>query len=185
MDTPRQDIRITKTKKALERAMLELLEKKKFKKITVNDICQQAMVSRSTFYLHFEDKYQLMFFCLENEHRCLQEEIGKQTPKEFIRSMLARIQQRKKIYKNLFGAELDMELAKMLQASFKNVITGLLESREQAGEKLAGPIPLLAAYYSAGLAGMTYWWMEAGFTHSLEEMAACQYALISPVLQDF
>ena len=50
-----QDIRITKTHMALSKTLMDLLEKKSFQKITVNDICQDAMVSRSTFYMHFED----------------------------------------------------------------------------------------------------------------------------------
>jgi putative transcriptional regulator len=36
------------------------LRTKSFAKITVNDICDTAMVSRSTFYTHFEDKFFLL-----------------------------------------------------------------------------------------------------------------------------
>lgn len=38
----------------MDRAFLELLEKKDFAYITVKEICQVAGVNRSTFYLHYE-----------------------------------------------------------------------------------------------------------------------------------
>ena len=41
-------------------AFLQLLTNKTFEELYVKDIVQTANVSRSTFYLHFIDKYQLM-----------------------------------------------------------------------------------------------------------------------------
>ncbi len=38
----------------MDRAFLELLEKKDFSYITVKEICERAGVNRSTFYLHYE-----------------------------------------------------------------------------------------------------------------------------------
>lgn len=38
----------------MDKAFLELLEKKDFSYITVKEICQTAGVNRSTFYLHYE-----------------------------------------------------------------------------------------------------------------------------------
>jgi len=40
-------------------AVLKLLNRRNFEKITVNDICEEALVSRATFYAHFNDKYDL------------------------------------------------------------------------------------------------------------------------------
>ena len=38
----------------MDKAFLELLEKKDFEFITVKEICEKAGVNRSTFYLHYE-----------------------------------------------------------------------------------------------------------------------------------
>ena len=38
----------------MDKAFLELLEKKDFAFITVKEICESAGVNRSTFYLHYE-----------------------------------------------------------------------------------------------------------------------------------
>lgn len=54
------DRRQKKTKRAIFMAMNQLLIKKRYDKITVADILQEADISRSTFYDHFESKDDLL-----------------------------------------------------------------------------------------------------------------------------
>ncbi len=49
--------RTAKTKREIKHAFICLLNKKPINKITVNEISELAEISRSTFYLHFEDVY--------------------------------------------------------------------------------------------------------------------------------
>ena len=58
----KQDLRITKTYRALTEAFFELLSQKKFEDITVNEICNRAVVRRATFYKHFGDKFEFFVF---------------------------------------------------------------------------------------------------------------------------
>ena len=55
-----QDRRITKTRKAIYTAFLQLLNKKSFETITVQEIIDLADVGRSTFYSHYESKELLL-----------------------------------------------------------------------------------------------------------------------------
>lgn len=55
-----QDKRTVKTEKAIREAFLALLRKKDIDQVTVNDICEAAMISRNTFYGHYADKYLLL-----------------------------------------------------------------------------------------------------------------------------
>ena len=57
-----KDLRVYKTKSALVNAMHELITKKKFEDITVQNLCDIAMVRRATFYLNFTDKLDLFSF---------------------------------------------------------------------------------------------------------------------------
>ena len=52
-----QDLRVIKTKKNIEESFLRLLEKKSFSEITVQNILDEALINRSTFYKHYSDKY--------------------------------------------------------------------------------------------------------------------------------
>lgn len=53
------DIRIAKTKNSIVNAFLELRSKKEIEKITVKELCEKAMINKSTFYSHFSDIYAL------------------------------------------------------------------------------------------------------------------------------
>ncbi len=49
-----------RTKNFFYEALIDLVHKKGFSQITVKDIVQQAGYNRSTFYLYFEDKFELL-----------------------------------------------------------------------------------------------------------------------------
>lgn len=53
------DIRIVKTKNSIINAFLELRSKKPIEKITVKELCEKALINKSTFYSHFMDIYAL------------------------------------------------------------------------------------------------------------------------------
>lgn len=54
------DLRIRRTKKSIRDAFFELIEEKGFDSVTVKDITDRALISRNTFYLHYEDKFDLL-----------------------------------------------------------------------------------------------------------------------------
>jgi hypothetical protein len=54
------DRRIQKTKKALTEALIHLILEKGYEKVTIQNIIDKANVGRSTFYIHYESKEQLL-----------------------------------------------------------------------------------------------------------------------------
>ena len=50
----------------MNNALINLLDKKDFEDITVKEICQAASVNRSTFYLHYDNTYDLLKETIEN-----------------------------------------------------------------------------------------------------------------------
>lgn len=61
----KEDLRIVRTRKLLSGTLLDMMEEDSIEKISVIDLCNRAMVNRATFYAHFEDKYHLLAFALE------------------------------------------------------------------------------------------------------------------------
>ncbi len=59
-----EDLRSRRTKKLLYEALLRLLKKKSFQEITVNDICREAMLHRTTLYKYFNNKYDLLEYAI-------------------------------------------------------------------------------------------------------------------------
>lgn len=60
----KKDIRKIRTEKFLSDALLELLSQKSLEEISVRDVCEKAMINRSTFYKTFVDIYDLFEFII-------------------------------------------------------------------------------------------------------------------------
>ncbi|WP_270164508.1 TetR/AcrR family transcriptional regulator [Paenibacillus sp. SYP-B4298] len=169
-----EDIRITKSREAILQAMETLLKQKPFRKITVNDICQTAVVGRTTFYSHFEDKYKLISYVLQQEQQWLEDIILKSPPHEVILNVLLDIQQNKRLYYNLFVVEVSEELQRLLQDTFNRFFTNILLVCKAEGVQLPSEsLPLLVAYYTNGVVGMILWWAENDFSMPAEEVTSC------------
>lgn len=172
------DLRIKKTQLALVNAMFTLLEDRKFAKITVNDLCTEAMISRSAFYVHFEDKYSLLHFCMSELKIRLFEETGKLNTKERIKDILHRIKSNIKVYKNLMMSELDAELMEMMRQSFHADFEKLLKEKKKKGIDLPGPPEIISTYIAAGIASAITFWISQNMPYSIDEMAECLYCLL-------
>ena len=48
------------TKRILKESLLELMQTKSISKITIKEICDLSDMSRSTFYLHYQDQFELL-----------------------------------------------------------------------------------------------------------------------------
>lgn len=55
-----EDRRIKKTKKALRKSLFKLLEEKNISQITVTELALAADINRSTFYIYYDDVYDMM-----------------------------------------------------------------------------------------------------------------------------
>ncbi len=60
MKKTKTDLRVLKTRKAIKDAFLILIQTKGYDRITIQDIADEAMINRNTFYLHYVDKFDLM-----------------------------------------------------------------------------------------------------------------------------
>lgn len=55
----KQDLRVIKTKRNIQQSFIRLLQKKDFSSITVQNILEEALINRSTFYKYYNSKYEL------------------------------------------------------------------------------------------------------------------------------
>ena len=53
------DLRIVKTRKAIQSAFIELRKTTPLEKIRVRDLCRIALINKSTFYNHYADAFAL------------------------------------------------------------------------------------------------------------------------------
>lgn len=53
------DLRVQRTRKMIIEAFFKLVETKGYEAVTIQDIADEAMINRATFYAHFKDKQHL------------------------------------------------------------------------------------------------------------------------------
>lgn len=178
MPEEKMDLRVAKTKKALALALFTLLEKRSFSKITVNDICQEAMISRTAFYSHFEDKYALLSFCIGYIKELIYKPLENMTVREWLCEILAEVQKNVKIMRNLIRSGDDAELTEMLRKLFLADFEKLIDDHN-AREHLPGPSELVSTYYASGITGVVVLWINQDTVHSAQEVADCILQLLN------
>ena len=72
--THKEDLRITKTKKALSKAFFAMLSDMPLEEITVNELCECAGIRRATFYKHFNDKNDFLTYLIKDIRDSFDEE---------------------------------------------------------------------------------------------------------------
>lgn len=179
-----KDIRSERTKRAIVFAVLDLLENKTFRKITVNDICEAAYVCRTTFYMHFDDKYQLLVHYMQTE---LDKAINQSDPEDlesFYHHMLTSIYNNRQVYWNLVrdsNAELDSQTQKI----FANRMRGFLDTQPIVQNSCNVPVDIVNRYLTKGVLGVLDWWIRSKCEMpipQLQKHLACihRFELFSP-----
>ena len=80
------NIQYLRTDRAIQSALLSLLGKKPFEKITVQDILDETPVSRATFYKHFHDKFEIVERIQDeilHTHTELRNSLAQATPEQY------------------------------------------------------------------------------------------------------
>lgn len=160
------DIRVRRTHDMLFAALTELLENNRLDDITVNEICARSTVHRTTFYKHFDDKYDFYRAYLEYVSQTFIEQApdadALDDVDEYCRYMLNLlidfIDGHAGIIKRftddaVTGAVLDM----MVKEMARGVATRL---QLEEGGALDIPPMLLAVFYSGGLVQTLRWWLN-------------------------
>lgn len=170
---------VLRTKRMLSDALIRLVEKRSFRKISVGDICSEAQVSRSAFYSHFADKYELLSCCLEESLR-LQAVKDRDQPLEVqILTLLKSVQENRRVLYNIFMADLSPELIDIFQKALHAAMLERLHELQRDGMVIPVDPDFMAAFLSGGLANVIICWIRENCTSPAEEIAKCQCLMIS------
>lgn len=181
------DLRIRRTYKLLFDAVTSLLTEKNFDDIRISDICDRAMIHRTTFYKHFEDKYHLLDFLIRQVARDFEEKSMECTPPDtprqyyvnLFRLLLEHMYENKKMYS--VGLLKNGTAIKPLQNIIVERIKSKLESNEARGIKFSIPIPVISEFYSAAMTSLASWWFEHNMPISIDEMVKYGDTMIAEV----
>ena len=177
------DLRVRRTHKLLWEALMAEMSERAFEAITVSDICKRAMVHRTTFYKHYDDKYDLlqqgirqMFDALvaEQPHMPPSAFSIEDPPPYFVR-LFEQAAERQSFYRLMVCGEGVGPYQRLLKEYIAEVVTASIHELPAAQRHLAVP-PAMHAHVVAGAAlGLLAWWLENDLPFSPRQMA--QYLL--------
>ncbi len=171
------DLRIQKTYLALEEAFTKLLEEKPFEAITTNELCDTAMIRRTTFYKHFADKYDYFDFyvssMMERSRNNVSIELLKTDPVTYtelrIKEHLDFMLEHKNLLKNFKNSTM---FAFYYQSILRQLEKELRDMMIETGNYSPSPEIDFSIYlYSGALLSGIVWWLENPAIFSERELA--------------
>jgi AcrR family transcriptional regulator len=168
------DLRVRRTYKFLWDALKSLMLERDFESITVTEICERAMVHRTTFYKHYEDKHGLLFHGIRDELTALFEAVDEHVAKTTgadthapLIAVLEHVSRRVGFYRLMLKDDGFSQFSTLL----RNAIAERLERNlSHVKQNLTMPITLHAQIAAAAIVRMIAWWLENDCLNSPTEM---------------
>lgn len=173
-----QDLRVQRTKKALITTFSDLLETKSFENITIQDLCEKANVRRSTFYRHFNDKYDLLNHIvgtLIEYFRTLHlPEIDPKDPRQFfnkfMKDILFFISDNKTMVKSVISINIYSEVYQILYNQIYAVVKRQIEFDKQIGQFYIDEF-IYGEFLAGGILSVILNWIQYG-QQSIDEVSS-------------
>ncbi|MEJ9233364.1 TetR/AcrR family transcriptional regulator [Peribacillus butanolivorans] len=165
------DLRVRRTHKLLWESLFELMthSKQKYSSITINQICDRAMVHRTTFYKHFEDKDALLIFGLKQyQEEALTIPLLDRLTKPF--QVMEQFLHHKEIGKILESQMDDEQFIHFIHYQTREMKKQENQELNRICKSHTIPIELIIQFYSGVIATLSAWWLQNRKDVSAEEM---------------
>lgn len=173
------DLRQRRTRQSLVRALEELLAERPFQSLSVTDICQRAMVHRTTFYAHFNDKQELLrYLLLGVERRCVEICLPKDWSGEardyFLtaaRNVLDFFQSRRSLYRACLRSGADIDAHVLEDQAAEDLVQLLSQPRFHTAFPDSDP-RITARFYTGAMLSLLRWWLDSEDPVPVERLIA-------------
>ena len=177
------DLRVRRTHKLLWEALMAELSERAFEEITVKDICERAMVHRTTFYKHYEDKYALLEQGMRQMYDALvaaEEHVppsafSVEHPPPYFIHLFEHVAQHQQFYKLMLCGEGIGRFQKLVKEYIAEVASAKLRELAPANQHLTFPLAMQVQFLAGAILSLLTWWLEHDMPLSPHHMA--QYLL--------
>ncbi|GAP05952.1 transcriptional regulator, TetR family [Anaerolinea thermolimosa] len=177
--SPRLDRRVTRTRRHLREALMQLILEKGYDAVTIEDITERAELGRTTFYLHYRDKEDLLLESIEATAQELYQQIypekglqGLSSPQEGLHA-IERVFTHAAANSLLYRIILKGGAASKVRHTILNFLSEAALPIFERNLPHPGvfPVPLKAvsSYFAASLLGFLTWWLEEDIPYPPEE----------------
>lgn len=184
---PVPDRRIQKTRRLLHEALTSLVREKDYDAISVKEILDRANVGRSTFYMHFRDKDELL---VSGMFRLVDPARGPRTaPRSeqlvwFSRPIFEHVSEHRRPGEARMGVRGRAILHEHLRRVLADMIADQVRDDSRGRAKSTARIPpdLLAQYVASSFILVLNWWTETRSRLTADEADALFRTLVLPTL---
>ena len=176
----KEDLRVQRTKKLLSDTLLDMMETDSIEHISVMDLCGAAMINRGTFYKHFEDKYSLLGYALEELKRDLYSDFAKRaqdenTPQAAVHSFFETAirffennsNRVANVIKNNFCGKVITAIEESISSSLGNLILKYTDRYT-----INVPLPIISNFLAGGFVTTVLWCINNGKPYTYDEYMA-------------
>lgn len=163
------------TKRALAAALKKRLTQTTLDKITIQQLVDDAEVSRKTFYYHFQDVYDLLEWLLVDEgKRVLEGNITADTWQKGLGNVLEYLQENRTIILNIYRSVqhevnyLKVHVTKLILPLMERIFDELPGHERVTAEDRE----FVLKFYSLGVVGLVMVWIENGMKPDAEILMA-------------
>lgn len=176
MNEEKIDLRVIKTKRNIYQALLSLMKDHIFEDIKVSQICDKAMINRSTFYAHFDDKYSLFKSFIEDLESTLKVELSKNknilSSKEYyielIRLLITHFEKERDVYTALIQNNRNSIAMDMIHDALREDVFSHVKKEELVGKKI--PIEFTLNFYLGAIFYVGMEWITNNEKYTKEEI---------------
>lgn len=147
-----------------------------FEEIKVSDICSKAMINRSTFYAHYEDKYELLSEYINSLKDMLSNELkknhsfnnSKEYYLEMIRLLLDHIEDKKDTYESIMiNNKNSITMDILYDVINRDIVNQIKEMRVDKNPKI--PETIISKFYLGAVISICTEWIS-GSKYTKEEL---------------
>lgn len=160
------DRRIRRTRQALRDALLALVAERGYDNINIQDITDRANIARTTFYLHFDDKDDLLFSSMAELYSDLFNRAAHHAAKPLEELMgsaedFEHVAEYADFYKVMLSENGSMRFTVRVQQFLAQMMkTHVLQPLLPPGQTPRIPLDVVAAFMAGAQIGVLTWWVN-------------------------
>lgn len=168
------------TQRELTDTLMHLILEKGYDQVSVKDITDRAGIDRTTFYLHFKDKQDLLTKSQQNLIDDLLRQIPSNAPRfAGIAATFEHMATYPIRYQVFLQFESNPERPSLLQDYILQRIKPLVEQQLKDGVGADVDVDLIISFMAGAIRSTARWWLQAGMPYSPAEMTERVIRLVS------
>lgn len=176
------DLRVLRTRKMIIEAFVKLLKTKDFENITIQDIADEAMINRATFYAHFHDKHdlyeQILGFTMEAFTNILNTEqlvthnaVKLKEIEKTLTKVFKIIKENQHIFlilvDNSSSLNFHSKLTELLQEQYADIFKKLRITEND----IDVPVDFIVQYMTSIFMSTVFWWIKSDYSFPPNHLA--------------